>query len=127
MSCTIKDIARLAGVSTATVSRVTNGGVNVSCERKAAVLSAISRLQYCPNTHAAELGRVNGRLPRKREILAPTLGRTGTKTVSGSAAYTHNQRQQAERMSLLRDENLRLRELVNRITKELETWRRSVR
>jgi predicted transcriptional regulator len=127
VSCTIKDIARLAGVSTATVSRVTNGGENVSCERKAAVLSAISRLQYCPNAHAAELGRVNGRLPRRREIHASILARTRTELVSGPTVYGQNQRRQAERLSLLEDENARLKKLVRKIDKELEKWQRPVR
>lgn len=63
---TVKDVARLAGVSHATVSRVVNGATNVSRTTKAKVLSAISRLQYCPNAHAAELGRANGGLARKR-------------------------------------------------------------
>ncbi len=52
VSCKLKDIARLAGVSAATVSRVANGAENVSCETRTKVLSAISKLQYCPNAHA---------------------------------------------------------------------------
>lgn len=65
---TARDVARLAGVSIATVSRVANGGGNVSCKTRSRVLTAISRLQFCPNAHAAALGRANGGIPRKRRI-----------------------------------------------------------
>ncbi len=61
MSTTIKDVAELAAVSTATVSRVVNGTGNVSGETRTRVLTAISSLQYYPNAHAAELGRTRGR------------------------------------------------------------------
>jgi LacI family transcriptional regulator len=65
VSCTSKDIAKLAGVSTATESRVVNGAENVFCKTRTKVLSAISRMQYYPNAHAAALGRANGGIPRK--------------------------------------------------------------
>jgi hypothetical protein len=70
---TIKDVARSAGVSTATVSRVVNNAHGVTCETRRKVLTAISRLQYRPNGHAAELGRANGGIPRKgiHEICEP--------------------------------------------------------
>jgi LacI family transcriptional regulator len=68
MSSTMKDVALLAGVSIATVSRVTNGAENVSGKTRTRVMTAISKLQYCPNVHAAELGRANGGIPRKRGI-----------------------------------------------------------
>ena len=71
--CTVSDVARLAGVSTATVSRVVNGAVNVSCRTKAKVLTAISRLRYCPNTSAAELGRAGGGISKKRGTHLPAL------------------------------------------------------
>lgn len=64
--CTARDVAELARVSVATVSRVLSGTGNVSCKPRARVLSAISRLQYCPNAYAVELGRANGGIPRKR-------------------------------------------------------------
>jgi transcriptional regulator with XRE-family HTH domain len=55
--CTIKDVARLAGVSIATVSRVTSGSNAVSGETAARVLEAFSQLEYRPNVLAAELAR----------------------------------------------------------------------
>jgi hypothetical protein len=66
--CTVKDVARLAGVSHATVSRVVNGAGNVSSKTRTRVLTAVSNLQYCPNAHAAELGRANGGISRKRGV-----------------------------------------------------------
>ena len=65
-SCTIKDVAKLAGVSTATVSRVLTDAGNVSGETRTKVLTAIARLQYCRNAHAAELGRANSGIRRRR-------------------------------------------------------------
>jgi LacI family transcriptional regulator len=49
----VKDIAGLAGVSVATVSRVVNGADNVTTETKTRVLTAVSQLQYRPNVCAA--------------------------------------------------------------------------
>ena len=71
-SCTVKDVARLAGVSTATVSRVTNGACNVSSETRTKVVSAISRLKYSPNAHASELGRANAGIRRNRDMHEPS-------------------------------------------------------
>lgn len=59
MSVTIKDVAREAGVSVATVSRVLNGNCNVSDDSSARVNDAIKKLNYSPN--------FLGRNLRKRE------------------------------------------------------------
>ena len=52
---TIEDVARAAGVSAMTVSRVINHGTNVRETTRAAVLEAIARLNYSPNTAARSL------------------------------------------------------------------------
>ena len=49
MSITIKDVAKEAGVSVATVSRVLNGSCNVSDESTKKVNETIARLNYSPN------------------------------------------------------------------------------
>jgi LacI family repressor for deo operon, udp, cdd, tsx, nupC, and nupG len=49
---TIRDVAKLAGVSTATVSRVLNEEKTVNNETKERVLDAIKKLNYRPNTIA---------------------------------------------------------------------------
>lgn len=51
----IRDIARLAGVSTATVSHVINGTRYVSDEVKEKVRAVIERTGYTPNAHARNL------------------------------------------------------------------------
>src|SRR5919205_4160267 len=57
----IKDVAREAGVSTATVSHVINNTRFVSQEVRERVLDAIERCGYYPNAHARSLasGRSN--------------------------------------------------------------------
>ena len=76
MSTTIRDVAKSAAVSTATVSRVVNGTGNVSGKTRTRVLTAISRLQYYPNAHAAELGRARGSgLPQSRALLRAQVGK----------------------------------------------------
>lgn len=52
----IADVARLAGVSVPTVSRVLNGSSPVSEEKRTRVLSAIAKLGYRPNAAARALG-----------------------------------------------------------------------
>lgn len=55
MSATIKDVAKLAGVSISTVSRVINDSKPVSSEVKEKVLAAIEELGYKPNEVARTL------------------------------------------------------------------------
>lgn len=54
---TIKDVARLAGVSVATVSRVINHSPKASDSSREAVLSAMQHLQYHPNANARALAQ----------------------------------------------------------------------
>ena len=51
----IKDVAALAGVSSATVSYVLNGKCSISDETKSRVLDAIEKLDYVPNLAARGL------------------------------------------------------------------------
>jgi LacI family transcriptional regulator len=60
---TVADVARLAGVSSMTVSRVVNGEVSVIAETRAKVEAAIAQLNYIPNLAARSLaGRGQYRL-----------------------------------------------------------------
>src|ERR1700751_2325143 len=58
---TMRDVARLAGVSTSTVSAVLNESVGVSPKRKERVLAAMVALDYQPDAIARSLktGRSN--------------------------------------------------------------------
>jgi hypothetical protein len=55
---TVKDVARFAGVSTATVSRVVNRNPHVSEAARTAVLHAITALGYERNEAAASVRRM---------------------------------------------------------------------
>lgn len=52
---TIKDVARLAGVSPMTASRVVNGQANVRPEKRDAVLRAMHALNYAPHAAAQSM------------------------------------------------------------------------
>ena len=54
-NATVVDVARLAQVSVATVSRVVNGNYSVRPSTKARVTAAIQQLHYVPNVQAREL------------------------------------------------------------------------
>ncbi|HCL52306.1 MAG TPA: DNA-binding transcriptional regulator GalS, partial [Pseudomonas sp.] len=52
---TIRDVARQAGVSVATVSRVLNQSSAVTSDTRDAVLQAVEALGYRPNANAQAL------------------------------------------------------------------------
>ena len=54
---TIKDIARVCGVSISTVSRVLNERPDVSGEVRCRVLEAVEKYGYIPNNSARDLVR----------------------------------------------------------------------
>ena len=58
----IREVARIAGVSPATVSRVINGTAKVSPEKRARVLEAISATDFVPNEVARSLFRKSAKL-----------------------------------------------------------------
>ncbi len=119
---TVKDIASLAGVSVATVSRVTNGSGSVSCDTRDRVLSAISKLRYSPNASAAQLARRSNGVSR-----------------NGKARHHHpnppNARppelllrsDEAERLLQLERENLLLKRELSLLTSDLARWKQSAR
>lgn len=55
MQLTIRDVAKAAGVSTATVSNVLNGRGKVGRRTRSLVLSTVRQLSYHPNLHARRL------------------------------------------------------------------------
>lgn len=56
-SATLLEVARTAGVSAATVSRILNGGTRVSATKREAVEAAIAALNFKPNLLAQSLKR----------------------------------------------------------------------
>ena len=56
------DVARLAGVSQKTVSRVVNNAPHVRPDVRAKVLAAIEELGYRPNAAARALANVSARV-----------------------------------------------------------------
>jgi len=61
MSVTIRDVAKAADVSTATVSNVLNKTGKVGPRARRLVLSVVKRLGYVPNVHARRLASREGR------------------------------------------------------------------
>ena len=57
---TITDVAKQAGVSMATVSRVVNGNNNVKETTRQKVMDVIDKLHYRPNAVARGLASKNG-------------------------------------------------------------------
>lgn len=62
MPATITDVAKLAGVSIATVSRVIHGTHTVNSEMQARVRAAIAELDYVPNSIAQSLKQNSSRM-----------------------------------------------------------------
>ncbi len=60
---TISDVARLAGVSIKTVSRVANQHPHVRDSTRLRVQEAIAKLRYEANPYAQYLGTLRGRKP----------------------------------------------------------------
>ena len=57
MSVTIKDVAKLCGVSVSTVSRVLNGYTDISEETAKKVYEAIRKLDFVPSNTARMLSK----------------------------------------------------------------------
>ena len=75
MACSIRDVAKMAGVSVGTVSRVINGFDNIAPERIDAVREAIRVLGYRKNSAA--------------QLLALTLTKIYDQNLSVDCFYLH--------------------------------------
>ena len=82
MAATIKDVARLAGVSISTVSRVTNNAPNVTPGVRRKVVRAIKALNYTPSVVARSLE--SGTLKN----IAVVMGRTMDQAFSNPDFFT---------------------------------------
>jgi transcriptional regulator with XRE-family HTH domain len=72
MAVTIKDVARQARVSVATVSRALNGQANVTPETRAHVLGVAAALRFVPSS-AALLIEEPGRIAAQHQTLRAEL------------------------------------------------------
>lgn len=88
----IEDVARLAGVSGQTVSRVSNGASNVKPETRDRVVEAMSQLGYSPN-HAARALR-NGSF-RTIGLMAHRFERTGEALITEAVIEASQEREYA--------------------------------
>jgi transcriptional regulator with XRE-family HTH domain len=123
---TARDVARRAGVSTATVSRVLNNTGKVSGDKRERVLSAIAHLQYRPDVHAVELRRGKADKTRKRgNYHAPIIdGRS--EFDCGSRAEDQSESWDLERIRSLEAENARLRRVIANLSRVLEREKQRV-
>jgi len=90
MSVTIKDVAREANVSVATVSRALNGHTNVTVELRGRVREVASRLRYMP--HGAARSLITRRTQTIGAILPDLYGEFFSELMRGMdvAAREHN-------------------------------------
>jgi transcriptional regulator with XRE-family HTH domain len=121
-----KDVAKLAGVSMATVSRVVNGAENVSSETRARVLRAISHLDYRTNMHAAELGRKNVGRAKAHAMNGPFLAAVSEEQISNSRTLRKDRQQKMIRLSVLKDRYSRVKREVDELSRELDRLNRTL-
>ncbi|HET9871934.1 MAG TPA: LacI family DNA-binding transcriptional regulator [Propionibacteriaceae bacterium] len=90
----IRDVARLAGVSHQTVSRVINGHPSLRPETRDRVLAVIDQLQYRPNRVARALGSSKsgtiGVLVAQRSQYGPSAAIQGIERAASEAGYLVN-------------------------------------
>jgi hypothetical protein len=122
---TVRDVAKLAGVSIATVSRVTNGVGTVSFETRNRVLTAVARLQYQPNESAADLSR-NRRCPAERTTEQGGPRRVETSLLMNAAEGDILAPTSLEQLISVHRENLRLKRLIRRLVEDLDRWKKLV-
>jgi len=124
VSCTLRDVARAAGVSIATVSRVVNGVEHVSSDTKSKVLAAISILGYIPDIHALELSRRKREGRRRDRARKYSVDGDRQEVNSVLPVQALNDWRKAARVHVLEEENARLRRLVTNLSMDVEMWRR---
>jgi DNA-binding LacI/PurR family transcriptional regulator len=122
MPHTIYDIAKIAGVSSATVSRVLNDPVLVSTETRSRVLSVISDLKYRPNAHAIQLVRSKGHSESQSAFrVKPVAAASRASQKSARSAQSYELELKA-----LRKENTELRSVVVELSLKIAKRRRSL-
>lgn len=108
---TLKDVAREAEVSVATVSRVINGSENVSTTTKSRVQQAIETLHYVPNASAIQLRSRRHTFPPNR------------KNLPEKCYVAEPQHSEQDDLEALRSQNKRLKRVVRTLIRDLARWR----
>ena len=119
MQIKIGDVAKLAGVSPATVSRVINGTANVEDALRDKVLKAMSELRYEPNTLAQSL--------RKRHL--KSIGVTVSDIERKEFAYEgagYDPYDVDQYLDQICDEMVAMQDRIAQLEKELEEANRAV-
>ncbi len=93
---TIRDVAREADVSIATVSRVLNQSSNVADETRARVLNVIEELGYVPSAAAKQLADAGSRRGDDAEIESPGVERIAPSLTFEGAWTRHERRAMAD-------------------------------
>jgi transcriptional regulator with XRE-family HTH domain len=119
MSYTIRDIAKLAGVSSTTVSRVINESENVSRETRTKVRAAIAKAHYSPNAYATELRRARCVTQEKGEYQREVLHLAEPDLPVCARRDRESQIAMAARLKFIEDENKRLRCLIAKLSLDL--------
>jgi regulatory LacI family protein len=122
VATTVKDVAQMAGVSIATVSRVINETATVSSATRQRVLSAVSTLQFCPNENASALSRTRS-IRKRRNASANHADPKGRALGSSNQDLKRSNKKVGYSNELL-EENTRLKHLVTKISRDLEKWMR---
>src|SRR5215469_6475176 len=106
-STTIRDVARVAGVSVATVSRVLNDPAVVTFETRERVVAAISHLRYSPNPAAASLRRT-----RRPEQTSASWTLDDSDIQKRNDSRTNQDPAGARQLQILRRENSELKRII---------------
>ena len=80
MSATIRDVAKLAGVSASTVSRVINKSAPISEETSNRIYRAMEELQYVPNDIARSFASGSARAVKTESSFRPNTCRRSVST-----------------------------------------------
>ena len=116
LRATVRDVAKHAAVSTATVSRVINDTGLVSDETRSRVLAAIDALGYSPNIIAAQLSRQGNGVPKRRRAPKSRIDLTATKSTTKDSPG----RGTVKGIKALEKEIERLRKLVAHLGQQLD-------
>ena len=88
MSATIRDVAKLAGVSASTVSRVINKSAPISGETTERIYRAMEDLKYVPNDIARSFASGSARASSPRFSAQPASHASGISPGAQSPANT---------------------------------------